>query len=236
MKQELVRTKSKICSLKREMSSIQQLHLAQQHQAHAQLSTPTMISSRVDVEPVTSPRTNHASSPSQTTTPIFDYDAEHAASTRSSRHTKKHSSSSNDGSLSPPALITQPTCSAQSTQTPSRSSPSTISSFANLLTQAPLPTGTQLESSKSPSDEQLRLYLTETLQREKDSTVWKRTKTSGCRVSDVRWEWMNAGHSVYKEIFFVLFVRVSLLFYCTSSFLVIVNRLYGKQSTWSKYT
>ncbi|CAF0741229.1 unnamed protein product [Didymodactylos carnosus] len=39
MKQELVRTKSKISSLKREMSSIQQLHLQQQQ--HVQQQTPT---------------------------------------------------------------------------------------------------------------------------------------------------------------------------------------------------
>ncbi len=47
MKQELVRTKSKISSLKREMSSIQQLHLAQQ-QVHGQLSAPTIVSPRSD--------------------------------------------------------------------------------------------------------------------------------------------------------------------------------------------
>ena len=193
MKQELVRTKSKICSLKREMSSIQQLHLAQQ-QVHAQLSAPTIISSREELEHYHSyhqpPRQYRSSSPSEQTPSNFTSNSD-----RSSRHTKKHSSSSNDGSLSPPAMVNPPpTCSVQSTQTTSRSSPSTISSFSNLLTQPSLPITnptpipqdhhhhqrstsninpslTHHESSMSPSDEQLRLYLTETLQREKDSAV-----------------------------------------------------------------
>jgi hypothetical protein len=134
MKQELVRTKSKISSLKREMSSIQQLHLAQQ-QVHAQLSAPTIISSRQEIEQY------HQQSPS-----VFTYDQNN--------------------------LSTNPTCTAQSTQTTSRSPPSTIINFTNLLTLNKTPASSiNCDSSLSPSDEQLRLYLTETLQREKDSAV-----------------------------------------------------------------
>ena len=183
MKQELVRTKSRISSLKREMSSIQQLHLAQQ-QVQAQLSAPTIISSQQELE-----QHSHLS-PSQThlQPSVFTYTKENLdeINHHHHHHGPKHlSTSSNDESISPPAVrITNPTCSVQSTQTTSRSPPSTISQFSNLLnnpstdqsqqTRRPLtqnPSSTHCDSSTSPSDEQLRLYLTETLQREKDSAV-----------------------------------------------------------------
>ncbi len=180
MKQELVRTKSKISSLKREMSSIQQLHLAQQ-QVHAQLSAPTVISSRQELE-------QYHKTPSQThlQPSIFTYAKENCGQMNSHHHHHHHqknlSVSSNDESLSPPVRITNPTCSVQSTQTSSRSPPSTIIQFSNLLSSLNNPVTDQQQtrrssnvtpgdSSISPSDEQLRLYLTETLQREKDSAV-----------------------------------------------------------------
>ena len=188
MKQELVRTKSKISSLKREMSSIQQLHHAQQH-VQGQLSAPTIISSRQELEQ--HHRQNHLS-PSQAhlQPSVFTYPKENLDRTNSHHHhhRKTFSTSSNDESLSPPVRITVPTCSVQSTQTSSRSPPSTISQFSNLLSTTTLtnpynnqqkprrslnltPSSRHCDPSASPSDEQLRLYLTETLQREKDSAV-----------------------------------------------------------------
>jgi hypothetical protein len=176
MKQELVRTKSKISSLKREMSSIQQLHLAQQ-QVQAQLSAPTIISTQQELE-------QYSHSPSQTDLQpsVFTYTKENFDEINSHFHPKNLSTSSNDESLSP--RIINPSCSVQSTQTTSRSPPSTISQFSNLLTNPPndqqqpprrsltlIPSSIHCDSSMSPSDEQLRLYLTETLQREKDSAV-----------------------------------------------------------------
>jgi hypothetical protein len=185
MKQELVRTKSKISSLKREMSSIQQLHLAQQ-QVQAQLSAPTTISSRQEIEQY------HHSPPETHLQPsVFTYAKENFDQTNHHHHhhPKNVSISSNDESLSPPPnRITNPPCSVQSTQTSSRSPPSTISQFSNLLSTITLtnpsneqqqtrrsltltPSSIHCDSSSPPSDEQLRLYLTETLQREKDSAV-----------------------------------------------------------------
>lgn len=199
MKQELVRTKSKISSLKREMSSIQQLHLAQQ-QAQGQLSAPTILLNRQKHEPYH----HHLLCPSHPQAPIFTYKAEHRDPTESNHdhYKKKHSTSSNEEPLSPSVTTTNhPTCSAQSTQTTSRSPPSTIMNFSNLILssssspnstsndqqtqqqqqQQPhlqprrsfslTPSSTKCDSSTSVSDEQLRLYLTETLQREKDSAV-----------------------------------------------------------------
>ena len=104
MKQELVRTKSKISSLKREMSSIQQLHLAQQ-QVHAQLSAPTMISSRQELE---QKHHQHHHVPSQTHLhpSIFTYTKENLDQINSHHHHQKNRSiSSNDESLSPPIYI-----------------------------------------------------------------------------------------------------------------------------------
>ena len=185
MKQELVRTKSKISSLKREMSSIQQLHLAQQ-QVQAQLSTPTDIPSRQELD-------KHHHAPSQPLVQrqpfAFTYAAETFTRSNANHHHHHHhhqrqdvSTSSNDESLSPPALSNNSTCTAQSTQTTSRSPPSAIlpstTTSHDSSTQPPTrsslsvaSTPTQNDSSTSPSDEQLRLYLTETIQREKDSAV-----------------------------------------------------------------
>jgi hypothetical protein len=180
MKQELVRTKSKISSLKREMSSIQQLHLAQQ-QVQAQLSAPTIISSRQELEQYH----QHHHSPSRThlQPSIFTYTKDNIDQINF-HHQKNLSISSNDESLPSPVKITNPTCSVQSTQTTSRSPPSTIINFSNLLSSSPsndqqqsrrslnlTSSSIHCDSSTSPSDEQLRLYLTETLQREKDSAV-----------------------------------------------------------------
>jgi hypothetical protein len=184
MKQELVRTKSKISSLKREMSSIQQLHLAQQ-QVHAQLSAPTIISSRQELEQLH----QHHHSPSQKhlQSSIFTYTKENLDQINS-HYSKNISLSNNNDSLSTPVkLTTNPICSVQSTQTTSRSPPSTIIQFSNLLSSnntsneqqqqqtrrssSLTPSSVHCDSSISPSDEQLRLYLTETLQREKDSAV-----------------------------------------------------------------
>jgi len=135
MKQELVRTKSKISSLKREMSSIQQLHLAQQ-QVHAQLSTPTIISPRQE-----SYQQNH-------------YYLQ-------TNDIKNLSISNNDE----PLLPSNP---SSSTQTPP------LNKYL-ITNDQQTRRSTSLTSSSihidSPSDEQLRLYLTETLQREKDSAV-----------------------------------------------------------------
>jgi len=134
MKQELVRTKSKISSLKREMSSIQQLHLAQQ-QVHAQLSAPTIISSQQ--ERYQNQQHLHPTDQQQLTTVI-----------------KNLSITSNDESPSPVTISNT----SSSTQTTNDQ-------------QTVTPPSAHMDSSTSPSDEQLRLYLTETLQREKDSDV-----------------------------------------------------------------
>jgi hypothetical protein len=186
MKQELVRTKSRISSLKREMSSIQQLHLAQQ-QVHAQLSAPTIISSRDELDQY---RQHHQPSQPHPQPSIFTYKTDNFDQLNSHHHhhNKTFSTSSNDDPLSPSAIPNNPTCSVQSTQTSSRSPPSTLINFSNLLS-SPLintsndqqqqtrhsislsPSSIHCDSSISPSDEQLRLYLTETLQREKDSAV-----------------------------------------------------------------
>ncbi|CAF0936863.1 unnamed protein product [Adineta ricciae] len=156
MKQELVRTKSKISSLKREMSSIQQLHLAQQ-QVHAQLSAPTIISSRQELEQ------HHSSSQTYLKPSVFSYFSE------TNDHMKLHSHQHEP----------IPTCSVQSTQTTSFSPPAAIIHFSDLVPSTstdhqrnhrPIHS-TSSATQCEPSDEQLRLYLTETLQREKDSTV-----------------------------------------------------------------
>ncbi|CAF3458431.1 unnamed protein product [Rotaria sp. Silwood1] len=189
MKQELVRTKSKISSLKREMSSIQQLHLAQQ-QVQAQLSAPTILSSRQKLEQYHQYH-HHPLCQTHPQSSIFTYKTENFDQINSDYDDNKKniSTSSNEESLSPPARINQPTCSVQSTQTTSRSPPSTIINFSNLLLSSSLnttlndqqqqtrrslsltPSSINCDSSTSLSDEQLRLYLTETLQREKDSAV-----------------------------------------------------------------
>jgi hypothetical protein len=155
MKQELVRTKSKISSLKREMSSIQQLHLAQQ-QVHAQLSAPTSISPRQD-----SHHHHHLHPNDQ---------SNHFYLQQSSSITddlKNLSISNNDESSlsSPPFNITN---TSSSTQTPP------LNKFRNTNdqhTRRATSSSIHVDSSTAPSDEQLRLYLTETLQREKDSAV-----------------------------------------------------------------
>lgn len=193
MKQELVRTKSKISSLKREMSSIQQLHLAQQH-VQGQFLTPTIVSNRPELQ-----RQNHLSPTQNYLQPtIFTYSKETVDQTNfhsyHHHHRKSLSTSSNDESLSPPIRMTNPTCSAQSTQTSSRSPPSTINNpHPNSLSTTTTFTinssndsqrtrrtfnvmpssssSSHCDPSSSHSDEQLRLYLTETLQREKDSAV-----------------------------------------------------------------
>jgi hypothetical protein len=139
MKQELVRTKSKISSLKREMSSIQQLHLAQQ-QGHAQLSAPTIISSRQEHNHQLLHPTDQPSS--------FPYPKQQIPI-----DIKNLSISNNDESLSPPFTISNTSSSTQTSN------------------EQQQPSSTHIDSSTSPSDEQLRLYLTETLQREKDSDV-----------------------------------------------------------------
>jgi hypothetical protein len=151
MKQELVRTKSKISSLKREMSSIQQLHLAQQ-QVHAQLSAPTIISSRQEHH-------DHHLHPTDQPT-SFSYTKENLDQ-QLITDMKNLSTSNNDESLSsPPFIISNTSSSTQtSNEQQTRRSPNVT------------PSSTHIDSSTSPSDEQLRLYLTETLQREKDSAV-----------------------------------------------------------------
>ncbi|CAF3777130.1 unnamed protein product [Rotaria socialis] len=193
MKQELVRTKSKISSLRREMTSIQQLHLAQQQQQHVQglLSAPTILLNRQKLE-----QHHHHSSCQPQPHPqslIFTYKTENCDPTNSCHdyHKKNLSISSNEEPVSPPPTTNHPTCSVQSTQTTSRSPPSTILNFSNLLLSSPLnntsndqqsqiqsrrsfsltPSSIHCDSTISVSDEQLRLYLTETLQREKDSAV-----------------------------------------------------------------
>ena len=141
MKQELVRTKSKISSLKREMSSIQQLHLAQQ-QVHAQLSAPTIISPRQE-----SYQQNH-------------YYLQ-------TNDIKNLSISNNDepSLSSPPFNITNP---SSSTQTPPLNKYLTTNDQQTRRSSSLTSSSIHIDS---PSDEQLRLYLNETLQREKDSAV-----------------------------------------------------------------
>ncbi|UJR28655.1 hypothetical protein I4U23_009885 [Adineta vaga] len=173
MKQELVRTKSKISSLKREMSSIQQIHLAQQ-QVHAQLSAPTIISSRQELEQ------HHSSSQTYLKPSIFTYMTENNDSMKVHFHQHKTNLATltDHRSLSPTDKTNNPTCLAQSTQTTSFSPPSPIIQFSNLSSTSndqqhnhrPVQS-TSSSTQCEPSDEQLRLYLTETLQREKDSTV-----------------------------------------------------------------
>jgi hypothetical protein len=147
MKQELVRTKSKISSLKREMSSIQQLHLAQQ-QVHAQLSAPTIISPRQE-----SYQQNHYYLQDPITNDI-----------------KNLSITNNDESILPPSPfnITNP---SSSTQTPPLNKFLKSNDHQTRYSTSVTPSSIHIDSSTSPSDEQLRLYLTETLQREKDSAV-----------------------------------------------------------------
>lgn len=181
MKQELVRTKSKISSLKREMSSIQQLHIAQQ-QVQAQLSAPTIISSRQELQQCQQPS-------------VFTYKTEHINSPNTYRHqTNPPHPSNNDETLSIPITTAAPTRTVQSTQTSARSPPAVTVQFTNISLPSSLssatittnpsndqqptrrsfslsPSSTHGDPSQSPSDEQLRLYLTETLQREKDSAV-----------------------------------------------------------------
>ena len=155
MKQELVRTKSKISSLKREMSSIQQLHLAQQ-QVHGQHTAPTNLSPRQD---------------------SYNHHHHHLHPSDQSNHFYlQQSSSINDDlknlnilsneDLSPPPFnLSNP---SSSTQTSPLIKPFLIDEPPRRSTSV----STQMiENSTSPSDEQLRLYLTETLQREKDSAV-----------------------------------------------------------------
>ncbi|UJR20891.1 hypothetical protein I4U23_024000 [Adineta vaga] len=160
MKQELVRTKSKICSLKREMSSIQQLHLAQQ-QVHAQLSAPSVASSRQEHyhQHLLPADQSSASSIYLYTKELSDQQC-HEPMTINMNNL---SLSSNDESLSPPFLCSSNPNPSSSTQT--------ITLPSNEQSTSLTPSSTQIESSTSPSDEQLRLYLTETLQREKDSNV-----------------------------------------------------------------
>jgi hypothetical protein len=143
MKQELVRTKSKISSLKREMSSIQQLHLAQQ-QVHAQLSAPTIVSPRQE-----SYQQNH-----------------YYLQTNDIKNLSI--SNNNESSLpSPPFNITNP---SSSTQTPPLNRYLSANDHQIRRSTSATP-AIHVDSSTSPSDEQLRLYLAETLQREKDSAV-----------------------------------------------------------------
>jgi hypothetical protein len=189
MKQELVRTKSKISSLKREMSSIQQLHMAQQ-QVQSQYSAPAIRSSQQELEQYHSYHQQEPRSMSQSRQQpsIFTYTSESLDLLPSSNRIKNSSTSSNDESLSPPALASQPTCSVQSTQTTCRSSPSTIACFSNLISPLPLshitnnnpPFDEQSTANHSTvdhdpllsqSNEQLRLYLNETLQHEKDKAI-----------------------------------------------------------------
>lgn len=167
MKQELVRTKSKISSLKREMSSIQQLHLAQQ-QVHAQLSAPPTMSPRQEHYQ------QHLNSKDQPSSSVFpctkdklDQQNYYQRYQQLTINMKNLSTSSNDEPLSPPPF-NQNTNTTSSTQTV----PSTLlnDQQTHRLTSI-IPSSTHIDSSTSPSDEQLRLYLTETLQREKDSAV-----------------------------------------------------------------
>lgn len=199
MKQELVRTKSKISSLKREMSSIQQLHLAQQH-VQAQLSAPTILSSRQKFEQYN--QYNHSSQcQPHSQAPIFTYKTENFDQINSKHdHYKKNATTSRKEESSSPIWIQHPTCSVQSTQTSSRSPPPPpppANNLSNILSSSLnnnpsneqqtqqkqqqsllprrsfslTPSSTHRDPSTSLSDEQLRLYVTETLQREKDSTV-----------------------------------------------------------------
>lgn len=175
MKQELFRTKSKISSLKREMSSIQQLHLAQQ-QVHVQLSAPTMISARQEMFQNCISQDPSASS----TTSLNTKDRADAQTRHSHRHQqmtidmKNLSTSSNDESLSPPShTVTNTSCSTQTPPLTQLNSKKTIPSepLTRLSNTLPPSSSSHPDSAASPSDEQLRLYLTETLQREKDSDV-----------------------------------------------------------------
>ncbi|CAF1361695.1 unnamed protein product [Rotaria sordida] len=179
MKQELVRTKSKICSLKREMSSIQQLHLAQQ-QGHSQLSASAIISQ--DQE---SCHNHHLHTTNQrSASPTVHYTKENLDEQNHHHHHHHHhhnhcqpitldmknlSISSNDESLSPPPFNITNTSS--STQTPPLNKLLTPNEQQTHRSTNIKLSSIHVDSSKSPSDEQLRLYLTETLQREKDSAV-----------------------------------------------------------------
>ena len=174
MKQELVRTKSRISSLKREMSSIQQLHLAQQ-QVHVQLSAPTMISARQEML-----QNSHSQEPSMSSTSAL-YTKDRADP--QIRHTHRHqqmtidmknlSTSSNDESLSPPAMVTNTSCSTQTPPLTQLNSRKTIPAEQQTRPSVPLlpSSSSHPDSAASRSDGQLRLYLNETLQREKDSAV-----------------------------------------------------------------
>ena len=170
MKEELVRTKSKISSLKREMSSIQQLHLAQQ-QVQVQLSSSTIFTNRSDSQ-------NHPQAKDQSTdtiSPEVKTDQEIRFQTNEQQiiiDMRNLSTSSNDGSCSPTTTVTNFSCSTQTTPLSQ-----CAMKFANPNEQQKRPatnltsSSSHVDSNSSPSDEQLRLYLTETLQREKDSAV-----------------------------------------------------------------
>lgn len=178
MKQELVRTKSKISSLKREMSSIQQLHLAQQH-AQAQLSVSAINPTRQELEQYQSYQTVTYNSPSQTDdSEIADnHTTDNLESHNDSTHCHDPSTRTNDEPLSVPNMPNNPTFVVQSTQT---SSPlSLVNTLPDLNDQQSQTTNSlsndllskKTDPPSSASDEQLRLYLTETIQREKDSAV-----------------------------------------------------------------
>ena len=158
MKQELVRTKSKISSLKREMSSIQQLHLAQQ-QVHVQHSAPTNISPRQD-----SCHYHHLLSPDQQN----HYYLQQSSSITDELKTlslESHADECSSSLSSPPFNLFNHSSSTQTSPVNPSDDPSSTT------TRRPTSMSTHVDHLTSPSDEQLRLYLTETLQREKDSAV-----------------------------------------------------------------
>lgn len=170
MKQELVRTKSKISSLKREMSSIQQLHLTQQY-GHSHLSASNILCPDQESYHRHLHVTNQRSS-----SPTCPYSNESIDQTNFNcrrqpitLEMKNLSLSSNDESLSPPPFTI--TNASSSTQTPPLNALLTSNEPSTRYSTSLPSSSMHVESSKSPSDEQLRLYLTETLQREKDSAV-----------------------------------------------------------------
>ena len=158
MKQELVRTKSKISSLKREMNSIQQQKL----QPHNQLFSSTVMS--------THKKSYHDlhSTNQQLLSPTFSCTKENFLPENQINMKNLSISTDNEVLSSSPVIVTN------------RSSSTQTSPFDKLLTSNEDQTrrlSSLTSSSKSTDsfaplpDEQLRLYLTETLQREKDSTV-----------------------------------------------------------------
>jgi hypothetical protein len=159
MKEELVRSKSKISSLEREMSSIHQLHLAKC--AHPHVTTSTTMTLSVDShrlddqdQSIVDPFTHYLPN-NQGVVDFSPYSVLHVDLCNEASHSANVSPANNSCATQTSSL----TLTNVSDQPMARSSTN------------PVPSSVSIDSNPSLSDEQLRVYLAETLQREKDSSV-----------------------------------------------------------------